>query len=147
MSRLFEFLFKYPRFVFDQADFAFAASRSTSMMLVAFAIIALGALITYRGITTEGALKDRLILVAARLGVVAVMLFCLFRPSLILKEAVPQQNFLGVLIDDSRSMTIADRDGQARTEFVQSQFGEPSSPLLEALSKRFVLRFFRFSSS
>ena len=37
-------------------------------------------------------------------------LFCLFRPALILKAAVPQQNFLGVLVDDSRSMSIADRE-------------------------------------
>src|SRR5262245_2756379 len=148
MSRFFEFLFKYPRFVFEQADFAFAASRSTSMMLLALGILALGALITYRGITTEGALKDRLVLVAARLGVVAVMLFCLFRPSLILNSAVPQQNFLGVLIDDSRSMTIADREeGTTRTEFIQSQLADPKSPLIAALSQRFVVRFFRFSST
>ena len=44
-------------------------------------------------------------------------------------------------------MTIADRDGQPRSEFVQQQLGEPDSPLLDALSQRFVLRFFRFSSS
>ena len=86
-------------------------------------------------------------LTTLRVALVLLLVFCLFRPSLVLKAAVPQQNFLGVLIDDSRSMTIADRDGQARTEFVQQQFGEPTSPLLEALSKRFVLRFFRFSSS
>jgi hypothetical protein len=114
MSRLFEFLFKYPRFVFDQADFAFAASRSTSMMLAALAIIALGALITYRGITTEGALKDRLILVAARLGVVAVMLFCLFRPSLILKTAVPQQNPRPDSDSRSRRLPTAARRARVR---------------------------------
>ena len=84
---------------------------------------------------------------ALRLALLALLLFCLFRPSLILKAAVPQQNFLGVLIDDSRSMTIADRDGQPRSDFVQQQFGGPNGPLLEALSQRFVLRFFRFSSS
>ncbi len=44
-------------------------------------------------------------------------------------------------------MTIADRDEQPRTAFVQQEFGEPDSPLLKALSQRFVLRFFRFSSS
>ena len=33
-----------------------------------------------------------------------------------------------MLIDDSRSMTIADRDGQPRTAFVQQQFGRPEQP-------------------
>ncbi len=102
---------------------------------------------TYRGLTIEGRRRDRLALVVLRLGVIALLLFCLLRPSLVLKAAVPQQNFLGILIDDSRSMTIADRDGQPRTDFVQQQFGNPDSPLLQALSQRFVLRFFRFSSS
>src|SRR5688572_2839500 len=108
MGSFFELLFKYPSFVFEQADFAFAASRSMTMIIAVIAALAVGALITYRGIATPGALRDRLVLVSLRLGLVAVLLFCLFRPSLILKAAVPQQNFLGVLIDDSRSMTIAD---------------------------------------
>src|SRR5204863_10066345 len=78
---------------------------------------------------------------------VTVLLFCLVRPPSILKAAVPQQNLVGVLIDDSRSMSIADRDGQPRSAFVQQQLGGPRARLLEALSKRFVVRFFRFSSS
>ncbi len=90
---------------------------------------------------------DRAVLVALRLAVVGVLLICLFRPTLILKAAVPQQNFLGVLVDDSRSMTIADRDGQPRSAFVQEQLNGPTAPLLDALSQRFVVRFFRFSSS
>src|SRR5262249_12721356 len=77
----------------------------------------------------------------------AVLLVCLFRPTLVLKAAVPQQNFLGVLIDDSRSMAIADQDGQPRSGFVQQQLNGPSAPLLNALSQKFVLRYFRFSSS
>ena len=42
----------------------------------------------------------------------ALLVFCLFRPTLVLKAAVPQQNFVGVLVDDSRSMSIADTNGQ-----------------------------------
>ena len=42
-----------------------------------------------------------------------MLLVCLFRPMLLLSAAVPQRNYVGVLIDDSRSMRIADRDGKA----------------------------------
>jgi uncharacterized membrane protein len=147
MDWLFKFFFKYPALVFEQGELTFAASRPTLLALTLFAALAVAALITYRGIVSEGAARDRVVLVSLRLGVVALLLFCLFRPALILKAAVPQQNFLGILIDDSRSMTIADRDGQPRTEFVQQQLSQPDSPLLTALSQRFVLRFFRFSSS
>src|SRR5436190_17599035 len=37
--------------------------------------------------------------------------------------------------------------GLSRAAFVQQQFGTPDSPLLRALSQRFVVRFFSFSSS
>jgi uncharacterized membrane protein len=84
---------------------------------------------------------------ALRVAILAVILVCLFRPTLILKASVPQQNFVAVIVDDSRSMGIADRAGEARSAFVQQQFGTADSGLLRALSQRFVLRFFRFSSS
>lgn len=147
MGGLFKFFFKYPALVFEQGDFTFAASRSMTLGLALLAALAVAALITYRGVTSEGSARDRTVLITLRLGVVALLLFCLFRPALILKAAVPQQNFLGILIDDSRSMTIADRDGKPRTDFVQQQLSQPDSPLRAALSQRFVLRFFRFSSS
>src|ERR1700687_3096308 len=147
MSRLFEFLFKYPAFVFHQGDFTFAASRSTMMVIAIVAAAGLGALLTYRGIASDRSLRDRVALVALRVAAVALLVFCLFRPSLILKPADTQQNFWGVLIDDSRSMTIADKDGQPRSQFVQQQLGGPRSPVLDALSQPFGVRFLHLSSS
>src|SRR6187399_1202572 len=129
MGWLFQTLFKYPAFVFEQGDFRFAMSRSGMLVLLAAAAIAGGALVTYRGMTRDGDQpRDRPILIALRLGVIAVLLFCLFRPLLVLKAAVPQQNFLGIIIDDSRSMTIADSDGKPRTDFVNANLGQASSP-------------------
>ncbi len=147
MGGLFKFFFKYPALTFQQGDFTFAASRSMMLGLVVLAAVAAAGLVTYRSIRSDKPSHERWVLVGLRLGLIALLLFCLLRPSLILKAAVPQQNFLGILIDDSRSMTIADRDGQPRTAFVDEHFGQPASPLLSALSQRFVLRYFRFSSS
>ncbi|MGC4083949.1 MAG: vWA domain-containing protein [Vicinamibacterales bacterium] len=146
MSWLFNFLFKYPAFVFRQGDFTFATSRTTMGVLAIVGAIAAASLITYRAVKSDGSPRERTILVAIRLALLALLLFCLFRPSLVLRAAVPQQNFLGILIDDSRSMTIADRDGKPRTDFVQQQFGTGGA-LEQALAQRFVLRYFRFSST
>jgi uncharacterized membrane protein len=146
MGWLFEFLFKYPRVVFEQGDFTFAASRSMTLTVLLVAALAAAALITYRGISSEGPVRERLVLVLLRLGVLAVLIICLFRPTLVLRAAVPQQNFLGVIVDDSRSMTIADRDGLPRTDFVQKEFGAEGA-LHKALSDRFVLRHFKFSTA
>ncbi len=124
MGWLFEFLFKYPRVVFEQGDFTFAASRSMTLTVLGFAALAAAALITYRGITNEGPVRERLVLVLLRLATLGVLILCLFRPTLVLRAAVPQQNFLGVIVDDSRSMTITDRDGLPRTDFVQKELAD-----------------------
>ena len=148
LDGIFQFLFKYRPLVFEQGDFVLGASRPMQLAILAAAAAAVYALLSYRrvGRTLR---RDRLVLAGLRLAALAVIVFCLFRPALILKAAVPQQNFLGILIDDSRSMQIADRQGQPRSDFVQQQLvpSEVDPPLLNALSQRFVLRFFRFSSS
>ena len=146
LEGIFRFLFKYRPLVFEQGDFVLAASRLMIIAVLLAGAAAAYALLTYRRVgRTEW--RDRMVLVSLRLAALAVIIFCLLRPTLILKAAVPQQNFLGVLIDDSRSMQIADRQGQARSEFVRANLVQANSPLLSVLSQRFVLRFFRFSSS
>ena len=145
LESLFRFLFKYPPLFFQQGDFVLGISRPTLIAVALAAIVGGYALLTYRGMRrTRG--RDRVVLVGLRLAILAVVVFCLLRPALILKAAVPQQNFLGVLVDDSRSLQIADRDGRPRSAFVNDALGA-DRPLLNALSKKFVLRFFRFSSS
>jgi len=145
LESIFRFLFKYPPLIFEQGDFVLGISRQMLFAVLAVAVVGGVALLSYRGVLrTRG--RDRIVLVAMRLAALAVIVFCLLRPALILKAAVPQQNFLGVLLDDSRSLQIADRDGRTRSAIVADALG-PDRPLLNALSKKFVLRFFRFSSS
>src|SRR6478672_11677193 len=147
MDAAFRFFFKYPLLVFQQGDVVLGASRPALVIVLAVAAIAAAALLTYRSIVSDNSPRDKTILIAFRLALVAVLFFCLVRPTLILKAAVPQQNFLGVLVDDSRSMAIADRDGQARSTFIQQQLTGANAKLLSALSERFVVRFFSFASS
>ena len=88
------------------------------------------------------------VLLATRLTLIALIAFCLLRPVLVVKAAIPQQNFLAVLIDDSRSMQIADADeGQTRGEYARQQFADRTAGMLKRLSEKFVIRTFRFSSS
>src|SRR5258706_6175655 len=147
MDAVFRFFFKYPLLVFEQGDFVLGVSRPGAIALFVAAAAAAGVLITYRSISHDGPPRDKAVLIALRLSLVAALLFSLLRPVLVLKAAVPQQNFLGILVDDSRSMLIADRDGQPRSQFVQRELTGANAPLLNELSKRFVLRFFKFSSS
>src|SRR5262245_20476326 len=106
------------------------------------------AIITYRSVSSHGRTRDRIVLTALRMAALALVVFCLFRPTLIVRAAIPQQNVVAVLLDDSRSMQIGDWDNnQPRAEFLRQQFAADTSPLLKALSDRFLVRVFRFSST
>ena len=145
---VFEFLFKYRPLVFQEGDFTLRATWTVYIVAtLAAAAVAVLTLQTYARARGRSRRVDRSVLAGLRLAALAVLLFCLFRPVLVLTLVVPQQNFLGILIDDSRSMEIADRDGETRSAFVRERFGAPESALLTALADRFALRFFRFSSS
>ena len=144
---LFRFLFKYPLLVFQQGDLSWGVSRAVMLAILVGAGIALAALLTYKRTGGDQPFRDRAVLIGLRIAVLALLVICLFRPTLILKASVPQQNFVAVLVDDSRSMTIADTNGQPRSAFVQQQLSGPNASLYKALSDRFVLRFFSFASS
>jgi uncharacterized membrane protein len=145
IDSIFRALFKYERLVFEQGDFVFGATQSAWFITAVAAAAAVYVLWTYWQIAALKG-RDSLTLSVARLALLAVALFAVLRPMLLLKVAVPQQNFVGVVLDDSRSMQVGDEQGQPRSEFVASQFGRSDTPLLSALGQRFVLRVFRFSN-
>ena len=143
---LFELAFKYRPLMFEQGDFAFRASWVGYLAVLAAAAAGLLTLRTYAQVRGNSRPLDRTVLAVLRISTLALLAFCLLRPVLVLSSVVPQQNFLGVLIDDSRSMQIADRDEEPRRQFVEASFGEAVGSLLPGLADRFALRFFRFSS-
>ena len=144
---LFQFLFKYRPLLFEQGEISFAAPMAASIAAVVVGLAAAATVVTYARVGSKSQPVDRVVLAGTRLAALGVLLFCLFHPVLVLSTVVPQQNFLGVLVDDSLSMRVADRDGATRADFVHDQLGGPNSPLFAGLAERFVLRFFSFSSS
>ncbi|MEX2465929.1 MAG: glutamine amidotransferase [Gemmatimonadota bacterium] len=145
MSTVFEFFFKYRPLVFEQGDFVLGASGTTRLWIAIAAVAAAGAIASYSVARGRASRTDRGIMAGLRLALVALVVFALLQPMLVVSTVVPQQNFVGVLVDDSRSMSLSDQDGNPRSAFVASQLSAEDGALLEALSERFVLRFFRFS--
>ena len=132
--------------MFEQGDFTFRASWAGGLVLLVVVVAAAATWRSYTQVRGNSQPLDRRVLAAVRLVALAVLAFCLLRPVLVLSSVVPQQNFLGVLIDDSRSMQIADRDETARLQFVEDQLATTDGELRSALNERFSLRFFGFSS-
>ncbi|HEX7049955.1 MAG TPA: glutamine amidotransferase [Longimicrobiales bacterium] len=142
-EQIFEFLFKYRPLVFRNGALAFDAP--SSWVLPAVIAAALVLLVVWAYVRARSASRrDRAVSAVLRLAALAVLLFCLARPVLRVPAVVPQENWIGVLLDDSRSMRIADVDGATRGDVLRRHFG-PQGDVLAALAQRFRLRFFRFS--
>ncbi|HSA57691.1 MAG TPA: glutamine amidotransferase [Gemmatimonadaceae bacterium] len=147
MDALIELLFKYRPIVFERGDFGFGWPIPAMVLVpVALALVALGVWLYQRSRLALSS-RDRWTLAALRGGLLAVVAFCLARPVLVVSEAIPQRNVVGVVVDDSRSMRIPDQDGRPRGDFALQLFGGPDSALFRALSERFQLRFFRTSGA
>jgi hypothetical protein len=151
LESLFAFLFKYRPAVFEKGDFAFGSPTSVIVLLIAGALVGVPAILTYAAVRGKSTRRDRWILGALRGAAILLLVFCLFRPMLLLSAAVPQRNYVGVLIDDSRSMQIADVDAgdarpQTRADVVRHLVAGPDSAIRKALGDRFLVRYFRFSS-
>jgi uncharacterized membrane protein len=143
---VFRALFTYRPVIFQQGEFRFVPSTGSYVALVVLVLAVAAAVWTYRRARGAG-FRHRVVLATLRVATLALIVFCLFRPVLVVRAAVAQQNFLGVLIDDSRSMQIADVNGAPRGAFVQQQFAGTGGSVLQALSDRFIVRTFRFSSA
>jgi uncharacterized membrane protein len=147
-EKLFQALFSYRPVVFQQGDFRFDITTASFVAAGIAALVMGAAILTYRSVSVNGRPRDRVVLTVLRMAALALVVFCLFRPTLVVKAAIPQQNVVAVLLDDSRSMQIGDWDNnQPRAEFLRQQLAANTSPLLKALSDRFLVRTFRFSST
>jgi hypothetical protein len=152
VESVFAFLFKYRPAVFERGDFTFGSPTSVIVLLIAGALVGVPAILTYAAVRGKSTRRDRWILGTLRGLAILLLVFCLFRPMLLLSAAVPQRNYVGVLIDDSRSMQIADVDAgdarpQTRADVVRHLVAGPDSSIRKALGDRFLVRYYRFSSA
>jgi len=137
---IWEFFLKYPPLVYEKGRFVFASALPGWLVFAAFSVVAVALWAYLRRSGTLPA-RDRGVLLALRGALFAVLLLLLLRPTLQVPVAVPQENSLGILIDDTRSMQIADGGAPRAEELLRRM----DAGLLEALSERFRLHLYRFS--
>src|SRR5579864_3884227 len=114
---MFEFLFKYPRAVFDKGTFVLLGQWPVVWLVLALILAAagLGVVIwnrrsaiapSMRGVRTVAVWLLQSLLVC-------LLLFLLWQPAMSVATLRPQQNIVAVVIDDSRSMSTRE-DGESR---------------------------------
>src|SRR6185436_17048025 len=84
LETIFQALFSYRPVVFQQGELRFDVSTSSLMATLLVGVVVVAAVFTYRRtMVTEGRPRDRVILTGLRIAALAVVLFCLFRPTLV----------------------------------------------------------------
>src|ERR687895_1764037 len=119
---LFAALFKYRPAVFEKGELAIGATASIWLMVGAGLLIGAPAVLSYVRAQGKAGRRDRIVLGALRGAALVLLLVCLLRPQLLVSAAVPQRNYVGVLIDDSRSMRVADGGSVERGDVARRLF-------------------------
>ena len=146
MESLFEFLFKYRPVLFREGDVVLRGPWPVVTLVLAGFVVAAVVGWSYLRPRGRAGPLDRGVMAALRAGTLGVVVFCLLQPTLVLQTVVPQRNFVAILIDDSRSMSLPGADGRPRSAFVAEQLGIEGE-LMRELSERFAVRTFAFSST
>jgi len=129
----------------EDGSFTFAYGISPWLFAVLVILITVGVWLTYRKTTRQLSPAWKTFFIGIRSGVLVLILFCLLRPVVTTLQVSPQETYLGVLIDDSQSMAIADlAGGQTRQEAIEELLYE--NGLLDNLSESFQIRSFRFDN-
>ncbi len=151
---MFEWLFQYPRTVFEKGTFTFLSGWP--VWLLVMLIMAVAAVLAWRLFWPEEAAalprEQRQLSFAERLrlrltpkGLVvfalqacfaALVLFLLWRPGLEISALRSQQNMIAVLVDDSGSMLEAE-DGEVRLELAKRLLDQT---ILPELRDRFAVK-------
>lgn len=153
---MFEFFFNYRPVVFERGQIQLALPGWTFALALCATAILVPFILQYRRIGPSVTSRDRWILGGLRTAAIGVLVFALFRPVLLVSTVVPRRNYVAVLLDDSRSMRIADAGGNARSTRIVELFGgaeadslpgvDDAGALRRALEDRFRLRIYAFDS-
>lgn len=147
---MFQLLFRYPSAVFTKGRFVLLGSWPVWLLvlLIVLSTSALGLFVWWR--MRYAAPKMR----TWRAGVVwllqslmvAIVLVLLWQPAVTVAELSSQQNIIAVLLDDSRSMAIADSGSDGKTSREAAAIQAMQSGVLAGLQRRFQTRVYRLDS-
>ena len=137
---MFEILFKYPAGIFRKGHFVFLTPWP--LWLLAIAIVAVAGLLFWHVRRNHGMLSGLrpMVIWLLETGLIALILFLLWHPALSIATLRPQQNVVAVLVDDSRSMAVADASG-TRAAAARAVL---DGGLLKSLGDRFQVRLYKF---
>jgi uncharacterized membrane protein len=140
---MFEFLFKYPRAVFSKGDLVLVGAWPKWVLALFLVAAAAGLAWLIRSKLPQASPHVRNwkagVIWLLQFAMAALLLILLWQPAIMVAELRPQQNIIAVLVDDSRSMSIADDGATRESQAVKALEGG----VLHELQKKFQIRLYR----
>ncbi|MDE0482280.1 MAG: hypothetical protein OXI67_06875 [Candidatus Poribacteria bacterium] len=149
---MFEQLMKYPIDVFREGDFSFGVPIPGLLIFVLMVGLVAATIWAYRSARSQTGRVFRGFLIVLRTIVLCILAFCLLKPFLTIYQNNPDDSYLLVMVDRSKSMQITDSDdGESRlTQVNQLLFGEnpeDGGGLIDKLNaNKFKVRLFGFDT-
>ena len=104
---LFQLLFNYRLQVFRQGDFRFAPPSGTPLAAAVVIAALVFAFISYRVLRSRVEWRQRAVLGLLRIAALAIVLFCIFRPVLVVRAVVDRPRVRHYLANDFHQDGIA----------------------------------------
>src|SRR5262245_34360261 len=145
MERLARILFGHERAVFTNGHFGFDV-RPRPVLLILLAIL-LAAFIYFIYIRRRLRLpkSTTATLALLRTALIALVIFMLLRPVVVVSSVIPRSSYVAVVVDDSLSMKLQDMNGQSRLDAVKQTLLSDKSPFIKKLEERFKTELYGFS--
>lgn len=138
---MFELLFRYPASLFQKGQFVFLTPWPLWLLAIAVAVAA--ALLFWHVRRNSGLLSGArpVAIWALETAMVALLLLLLWRPALSVATLKPQQNVVAILVDNSKSMSLADAGSGSREAGAKAIL---QNGLQRSLADRFQVRLYEF---
>ena len=139
---------KYPIDVFREGNFSFGVPLPGLLIAVLLVALLTATIWAYR--STQGRTQRvfRGFLIFLRTLVLCLLAFCLLKPLLTIYQTNPDDSYLLVMVDRSKSMQINDSaDSATRLRRANDLLFSEEEGLLEKLNAKFKVRFFAFDAT
>ncbi len=147
---MFQFFFKYPIPVFTKGRFVLLGAWPGWLLPLLIVASSVGLALLIRSRLPAALPKLRTwrgaVLWLLQSLLIAIVLVLLWQPAITVAELSSQQNIIAVLVDDSRSMALADSGSDGKTPRESAATKALQSGVLSGLQKRFQTRIYRLDS-
>lgn len=143
---MFEWLFKYPAAMFAKGEFVLLGTWPRWILAALILLAALGLGLLIRSRLSQATPRMRSwragIIWLLQFALAALLLVLLWQPAITVTELKPQQNIIAILVDDSRSMAIADSGSTREADAIKAL----QNGVIADLQKKFQTRIYSFDT-